>query len=491
VDCVLEPQKRVPVLCDVDVVVAGAGVSGVFAAIAAARNGARTLLVDRFGSVGGNIGPGMICNGALASGTPDPRAGYQVGVYPGFTGIAREFIERHAAAGGESVQPFSPNHYPKDSSIASYVMLQMLQESGVQLALSTCVCDPIMEGSRVRGLFLENKSGRQAVRAAVVVDATGEADVARRAGAPILYPKTSYHALDGHAPTGMGVHFLVARVNWARYDAFMERERADEEDLRWAKQNLGPKADAAIQQRAPMLSCMRRAWEKGHYRVPRIDWLGEVNVRIGRSVGAIYTADEEGLAWGGAAPPRVEELNIADGAQISELEWRLRMMIFECVRFYRDYVPGFEKAYLLFTPPFIGARGGPCIEGEYTLTMEDCRAGRRFDDVVYLYGEFRAIRHTCEQGQCKWVDVPYRVMLPKKVDGLLAVGRSASGIPDTLLRNRMAVKHMGQAGGTAAAIAARRGVSPRELDARELQRALLDAGFYLGSLERLKELGLV
>jgi hypothetical protein len=81
-------------------------------------------------------------------------------------------------------------------------------------------------------------------------------------------------------------------------------------------------------------------------------------------------------------------------------------------------------------------------------------------------------------------------MLARGVDGLMAVGRSASGIPDTLLRNRMAVKHMGQAGGTAAAIAARSGLSPGEIDVRELQRALLDAGFYLGDRKRLAELGL-
>ena len=125
------------------------------------------------------------------------------------------------------------------------------------------------------------------------------------------------------------------------------------------------------------------------------------------------------------------------------------------------------------------------------MTMEDCRAGRRFDDVTYLFGEFRALRYTCEQGECKWADVPYRVMLPKKIDGLIAVGRSASSIPDTLLRNRMAVKHMGQAGGTAAALSARNGVSPKELDVKELQRVLVDSGFYLGDLDRLQELGLV
>jgi len=201
--------------------------------------------------------------------------------------------------------------------------------------------------------------------------------------------------------------------------------------------------------------------------------------------------EDEGLARGTISPERVEEINIGDGLHISKLEAKLRMYIFETVQFYKRYVPGFENAYLLFTAPFLGARGGPCIEGEYTLTMDDCRAGQRFSDVIYLYGEFRALRYTCEKGECKWADVPYRVMLPKKIDGLLAVGRSASGIPDTLLRNRMAVKHMGQAGGTAAALCAKKDISPKELDVKELQSVLLDAGFYLGDRARLKELGLI
>ena len=122
--------------------------------------------------------------------------------------------------------------------------------------------------------------------------------------------------------------------------------------------------------------------------------------------------------------------------------------------------------------------------------MDDCRAGRRFDDVMYLYGEFRALRHSCEQGECRWVDMPYRVMLPKGIDGLLAVGRCASGIPDTLLRNRMAAKVMGEACGRAAALAVHTDTVPRKLDVQELQGRLLDAGFYLGDRRRLRELGL-
>jgi len=484
---VVEPEKHVPVVYDVDVAVAGASVAGVFAALGAARNGAETVLIDRFGSVGGNMGPGMICNGTLASGQPHPKAGYQAGVFPGFMGIPKEFIERHAALGGGCVPPYSTCHYLRDSNVASYTALKMLEESGVKLMLSAYAADPILEDDTVQGIFVENKSGRQAVKAKVVVDATGEADVARRAGAPILYPKTRYHEIDGHAPTGMGLYFVLGGVAWEQYEAYRKEHTPSEEDIHWAKDVLGEeKARRFVHD--PVLSLIRKAWGNGAYPIPEIDDLG--GSKIGISIG-IGKLQDEGLARGSVAPARVEEINIGDGLHISKLEAKLRMYIFETVQFYKHYVPGFENAYVLLIAPFLGARGGPCIEGEYTLTMEDCRAARRFDDVIYLYGEFRALRYTCEQGACKWTDMPYRVMLPKKGDGLLAVGRSASGIPDTLLRNRMAVKHMGQAGGTAAALCAKQDKSPKELDVKKLQSVLLDAGFYLGDRARLKELGLI
>jgi len=218
-DHIVEPQKEIPVVHDVDVAVAGAGVAGVFAGISAARNGVHTVLIDRFGSVGGNIGPGMIVNGHMVSGQPHPAVGYESSVYPGLYGIGKEFLQRYGDLGGGLVIPYShgPHNYAGDASIASYVAQRMLQESGVELMLSTQVADPVMDDDTVRGLFVENKSGRQAVRAKVVIDATGEADVARRAGAPILYPKAEYHELDGHSPTGMGTYFLVGGVDWSRY----------------------------------------------------------------------------------------------------------------------------------------------------------------------------------------------------------------------------------------------------------------------------------
>jgi hypothetical protein len=100
------------------------------------------------------------------------------------------------------------------------------------------------------------------------------------------------------------------------------------------------------------------------------------------------------------------------------------------------------------------------------------------------------MRITCKQGNCKWVDVPYRVMIPEKLDGLIAVGRSASCAPDTLLRQREGLMYIAQAGGTAAAMAAKQGIESRDIDVKELQKKLLKAGYYLGDEDRLKELNL-
>jgi len=181
---VLEPAKRVPVAYDADVVVAGGGISGVFAALAAAREGASTVLIDRFGTVGGTLGPGMMSQeGALkdhhkqiVKGAPNDAVKGDV------TALPKEFAEQFFA-----IAPDAPSRFLADSNKGYHVALKMLKEAGVILMLSAYACDPIIEGNTVYGVFVENKSGRQAVKAKVVIDATGEADVSRRAGGHIDY----------------------------------------------------------------------------------------------------------------------------------------------------------------------------------------------------------------------------------------------------------------------------------------------------------------
>ena len=450
---VTEPEKQVPVVYDVDVVVAGGGVAGIFAAIAAAREGAETVLLERFGYPGGNIGPGMIAGGSLSGGSIRHLRG-------GFTGIPREFVERHMELGGGCVPDSSnlgdvspsphPSDYLKDSNIAVHVALEMLEESGVKCLFSTFVAGSILEGDRVCGVFVENKAGRQAVKARVVIDATGEADLAMRAGAPVIYPQSSYYDIDKHGPGGAGVSYVVAGIDCEKHGAYVEEQKS-----------LGRAAGLGKRCKGGFLTGRQGPERPGH--------------------------QDGGYAH--------------DGVKLSKDETGLRMQIFETVQRWKREVPGFEDAYLLTVSPYYGARGGPCIEGEHTVTTEDLNSGRRFPDVLYMFGvrgwfgpmgalSWDDPKRDEARVDSPWTDFPYRAMLPRKVDGLLAVGRSASSIPDTLLRARMMVMHMGQAGGAAAALAVRDGVSPRELNVRGLQEKLLHEGFYLGDGARLRELGL-
>jgi flavin-dependent dehydrogenase len=162
-------EKSVPVAVEVDVLVAGSGIAGSTAAVTAARCGARTMVVDRFGRPGGNMGPGWI------GGAPNLELPGSM-VETGIPGIPGEFVRRCEEYGNAPLL----NHYFRDSQAISYVWLQMMQESGVELMFNTFVSDPIMNGDRIEGLIVENKSGSQAVKAKVVVDATGDADIAAR-----------------------------------------------------------------------------------------------------------------------------------------------------------------------------------------------------------------------------------------------------------------------------------------------------------------------
>jgi hypothetical protein len=306
----------------------------------------------------------------------------------------------------------------------------------------------MLEDRSVKGVLIENKSGRGAVKAKVTIDATGEADLARRGGAPIIYPKLSYHDMDTHAPTGIGSQYAVLGVDWKRYEAYLAENKID--------------------------PFKRNPDDPNPVRVPPPRW------------------QFDGIAFGmaGRRPNLVPVVDAGDGLHISELDAAFLVSIFEKVEHWKKNVPGFEKAALLATTPFLGSRGGPCIEGEYVVTMDDVLAGRKFPDNLCRFGN-RPPLPDGTQPASQWTDFPYRCMIPKTLEGLLCVGRSASCIPDTLLRPRGMIAVMGQAAGTAAAMAVQQKAALRELDIKAVQKALFEAGVYLGEPDRLKELGLV
>ncbi len=470
---VSETPKSIPVTHRVDVAVAGGGISGTMAALASARMGARTLIVERFGMLGGNIGPGMWAGGslhyALLASKDDERAFIN---RRGIGGIPQEMVRRTLAlrANPNSLRKAAEKHYNavgarlgsdyfRDSQGVSYVIGRMMEEAGVEVLLSTYAADPIIEGGKVAGLFVENKSGRGAILCDVVVDATGDADVARRAGAATKYSQEP----------GMGVFYSVGCADWEGYLRGSSGD-LEEADRIWMEEVFNPELGYATHGLERMIPFARKVWESGEYRlVWRLDDLGRLVTRPLRSDqhGNIISRAETN----GALDP-------GNGRQVSLLENRIREYIFETVKFLSHWVPGFSESYLQGIAPYLGARGGRWIEAVYPVSEEDVRKERTFDDVIYVY-------HDSKLG--KATEIPYRAMVPRKLDGLLAAGRSA--VPRSPnFRARYSMLLMGQAAGIAAALCSRDGIEPRNLDCRELQRTILDWGSPIVEEKRLAEL---
>jgi hypothetical protein len=464
----VEVRKTVPVVADVDVLVAGGGIAGSMAALAAARDGARTAIVERFGTLGGNMGPGMFSGGTLHLAIGLPMAMPQR-----LTGIPGEFVDR---CGGYCDGRLGHDYF-RDSQVVSYVWLRLMEENNVRLFLNTFAADPIMEGRRIVGLTVENKSGTQAIRAKVVIDATGDADVAFRAGAPTDTGETYNYP---------GMYFAVAGVDESEYRRHLaENAQPKPEDLRWAEETFTKEMGRLVVSLNHLIPFYKAAWEAGEYRiVQRIDDLATVTVDHGlyQPTNGIVGA-QLGYRSRGEKP-----LLSGDAAMASRLEIGGRIYIFQTAQFLRRYVPGFANSYLHMISPYFHFRGGRSVVSEYRLTKDDVKQGARFDDVIFVhFGSEVGPADRCPEGN----DFPYRQLLPREVDGLLATGRSAIIQPPTM-RDRWKIMLMGQASGVAAAMAAEADASPRQIDVRELQRRLHHKYHaYMGDQSRLKELGII
>ncbi len=444
---VIEPEKKIPVVYDVDVAVAGGGIAGMIAALASARKQAKTLVIDRFGSFGGNMGPGMFGGGSMHYALEDDNALVNK---IGLGGVPEEFLRRiifsRPNADGiteEMCKKLESAHlnvpelrvgaggglpgYALDSNATSHIAFKMMEEAEVQMLLSSYVADPIMEGSKVKGLLVETKSGRQAVKAKVVIDATGEGDVAFRAGAPML-----------NRSPNCGVAFAIKGVDWEIYEKHGNPKEAD-----------------------------------GFHYVREIDNYPKAGV------GITLKTPKDGISFGRTGGG-ADGIDFSDAKQVTLIEREHREHVFEYAAFMRKHARGFENSYLLFIAPYLGARGGRTIDPVQRVTSADLMAQRKFDDVIYIYF------HDKSPGFC---DIPYRIMLPQKIDGLLAAGRSGLYYGPNF-RQRWSVMLNAQAAGLAAALSIAEGVEPRNLDVKKLQKVLVKLGCPLGDKKRIKELDL-
>lgn len=458
VNLLWEPARQIPVAGDYDVIVAGGGTAGCVAAISAARNGARTLLVERSGYLGGHIATQILEHSA---GFHDAHGNQIVG------GIPQEIVDRLIARGA------SPGHVRDDTGYTRYrvpinheefksVITELVAEANVTLRLHTLVSDVILDGNAVKGLIVESKSGRQVFTAKVVVDCTGDADVAAHAGAPFSKGREE----DGLTQPAT----LIFKLAGIDFKALLEYVQDNAQDFK-----LGVPASELFNQPYVNLwgfgTSLAEAYADGMLSLYRREMHFAGWADIGMAVVNVTRSVVDGT----------------DADSLSRAEIVLRQQILEFLQFFRNRVPGCQNCYLVATAGSVGVRESRRIQGLYQLTDADVRTGRRFEDAV-LQGGFPVDSHdpmghsmeAAEQVSSAY-DIPYRCLLPKAVESLIVAGRSISATRKALASARVTATcmAMGQAAGTAAALSVKLSVPPRLLDVALLQRALREQGVLL------------
>ena len=337
-----EPARTVEVIAELDVLVVGGGPAGVCAAVAAARAGARTMIVERHGFVGGMWTAGMVLT----------LAGYNCWLrpYPRCVfGIPGEWLARGAALGGaEDSESWVLNSDPETLKLVGD---QLLEEAGVLCLYHTWAADPIVADGRISGALVENVDGRRAILSSVTVDATGNGDVAERAGAswkkgPKLQPMTMAFSVTGARPDPTIDHAAPVRIPIGPEPTFLQDPLASQ----YASRRRDVQYDVAK---------MRRAQQSGRLPVYGGPWFGGL---------------EKDTVWVNTTRLYGDASNAAD---LTRAEMRGRRDVDSIFRYYRDEFPGFENAHLAQTGPQIGVRETLRIMGEKTLLGQDIRAGGR------------------------------------------------------------------------------------------------------------------
>jgi glycine/D-amino acid oxidase-like deaminating enzyme len=413
-----------------DVIVAGAGPAGIGATLGAATRGARTLLLEARSLLGGVAGVAMWMpvNRLLLEG------GGRGGVHDLFVDKVRGYGDTAYVEGrSDSINGDGLDIHPDYLQLA---LFELLEEQGCSYRLYSPVSDVIMDGNAVRGVVTEGKAGGQTFRADVVVDATGDGDVAYHAGAEMVEGREE----DGrHMPVSLV--FALANVDVERALAFKHGQREA--------------FDAAIED-AAREGYATAAW----YSFDRTTIPGVINVNNGAHVGI-----------GNVDATRAADLTLAQrmGIQVA----------IDFVRLAREkQLPGLEACHLVRTGAYLGVRDTRRLVGEYLLTVEDARTGPEFDDVVARkYGAIDANQLFIGEMHSGFA-YPYRSLLPRRVENLLVAGRcgSATFLGHAAGKSMGNMMALGQAAGVAAALCSAQGVTPRQLDVSQLQQVLRGMG---------------
>ncbi len=438
-----EPSRRIPVMAETDVLVVGSGPGGLSAALAAAREGVDTMLVERHGCFGGVITQSII--GTVAwyrTSLETVDAG----------GIGVEFEQRAKERGAS----LSLAHYEiLDTEVFKYIADQLVQESGIIPVLHCTTVDVVMEGNTVKGVVTESKSGRQAILAKRVIDATGDADIAFRAGVP-------YHQAPKSELMAVTVNFGCSGVDLGKFLTY---------ELKTKRRSIADAGAKSGEKEKKELST--------HLKEPydRAKEAGEIpgDVQMG---GQWNNFTDKGEVTSLNAI-RITGIDPTDVWDLTKAEIEGRQHVMWAVAALKKYAPGFEGARLRTIGASLGTRESRKITGHYHLTEHDVLTEARFEDSIGICPEFLdGSGYVILPSTGRYFQVPYRIILPQKAENLLVVGRAVAGdkVSHAATRQMMCCTVTGQGAGVAAALSVKDKVSCGEVNLSSVQKALRKQG---------------
>ena len=465
-----EESRHLPVKGNWDVIVCGGGLGGIAAAIAAARTGAKTLLVERNGFVGGVATAGMCCGIFNCYYTSE----HQLGVH----GIAVEVADKLAEAMGYGkAWHHHKGHIIYDLELGKLVLQEMLDDAGVEVLLNTVISDTIVEHDTLKGIIVESKSGREALTAKNIVDATGDADIAWLAGAPVHIPQKD-----------SGLHSLCFRLGNVNVDEFINYFREHPEqypemmDVEWTLAEALAQYDECGTFLFPhgggmQMDAFKQAIASGDLpaHIGMHDTTNACQMHGMKQTGIVHVIT--GFAhFDGLDNTKITQ-SINDG----------RKMAYKVAEVFRKFLPGFDKSFIAGVAANLGVRTSRWLDGDFVYTPQMFKSGVRFDDSVGTMVAYQEqVLHSGVKAWCAQVmgndstDLPLRCLLPRKIDGLImGAGRSISTVNPSILRVMVNTMVIGQAAGTAAAVAARANCYVGRNEVAAVQKELIRQGVNL------------
>jgi len=443
---ITEPARTTDVVVETDVLVVGSGPGGLAAALAAARAGARTTLLERNGCFGGNITQVGV----------ESFAWYRHEQTIDSEGIGVELEERARAMGAANPESQSTS-YALEAEMFKYVADVLVEEAGVKPMLHRLCVAPIVEDGVIRGVITESKSGREAILARRVVDATGDADVAFRAGAPT-------HKTPKEEMLSASAMFSMTGVNKRR---FLDAVKADPQRYRdWAG-NVEWDIETTGKEDELFSPFLRKPFTKAVEA-------GVIPPNLITMAGTWGTVTDQGdLTYLNLI--HLGELDGTDANDLTRGEMEGRRQALHAIEALRRFMPGCEDAKLRNFGMTLGIRDTRKIDALYDLTADDVRGEARFEDSIGIFPEFidgYGLLILPTTG--RYFHVPYRSLVPRGVGNLIVAGRSIGGdkISHAAVRSMMCCAVSGQGAGVAAAVSLRTDQPFDRLDVRLVQGEL-------------------